>query len=242
MALTPAQARQQAQQLIKQEKNTGPAWAPIIKALGYDPRQGYGKTTGLNFSQKWQNQSKNPKPEPQPKPAAPKAAPPKPAPAPKPQPPARSYDSVYTAQMGGSKAMHDVEMAGIGLGRNRLGYDTGYNYNSATGKVEVDLRNSYSQAMLLQRHYDQSLRGTSASMAARGQLYSGARQSALSEVTHGFNVESDRLQLGALRGGQDFDLQQQAAGAERNVRETDIYANQAGRWVDNENEWYRRFG
>jgi hypothetical protein len=240
--MTAAQARQQAQQLIKQEKNTGPAWAPIIKALGYDPRQGYGKTTALNFSKQWQQGAKNPKPEPQPKAAAPKAPPAKPPPAPKPPIPSRSYDSVHTAQMGGSKAMYDVEMAGIGLGRDRLGYDTGYMFNSATGKAEVDLRNPYSQAMLLQRHYNQSLRGTSASMAARGQLYSGARESALSEVTHGFNVESDRLQLGALRGGQDYDLQQQGAGAERRVREADIYANQAGRWVDNERAWLELYG
>lgn len=48
----------------------------------------------------------------------------------------------------------------------------------ATGNVIDDKSNPYSRAAALQTAYDQSVRGTNNSYAARGQLYSGAIQNA----------------------------------------------------------------
>lgn len=57
----------------------------------------------------------------------------------------------------------------IGQLRNDYGYDASGN---------VDPSNPYSQAALLQKHYQQSQRGNLNSYADRGQLYSGALQNA----------------------------------------------------------------
>lgn len=82
----------------------------------------------------------------------------------------------------------NAELQRIGAGRNvalsnaEAAYQTGqastsygYKLDPATGKYVVDASNPYSEAMRLQDTYKSNQLGTNNSMAAAGQLYSGAR-------------------------------------------------------------------
>lgn len=118
----------------------------------------------------------------QPKPPAPPPAPTQPATAPAPSAPGTFQNpmSLLMKQQNesafGNVHLDTVEDAGIA--GSRFGY-TGQDINGDgipdTG-FQVDPNNPFSRASLLQRQYDQAKRGTTTSMAASGQLYSGALQ------------------------------------------------------------------
>lgn len=79
---------------------------------------------------------------------------------------------VNAAQRNLDTALQTDQAQRAGLGATYgLGVD-------ATGNVIDDKSNPYSRAAALQTAYDQSVRGTNNSYAARGQLYSGAIQNA----------------------------------------------------------------
>ncbi len=59
--------------------------------------------------------------------------------------------------------------------------------------ITVDPSNPFSRAALLQRSYDNAKRGTTNSMAAAGQLYSGALQNAQNENARGFQQGDNAL-------------------------------------------------
>lgn len=84
----------------------------------------------------------------------------------------------------------------LAVGRQRLSstlaaldneQTTGLTRFGFTPDGQIDASNPFSQAALLKRNYDQSVRGTTNSMAARGQLYSGALQRQQRENRFGYD-------------------------------------------------------
>ena len=154
--------------------------------------------------------------------------------------PGRVYDSIYTAETAGYQNQYNQGLADIGTQRDRLSFDTGY-----TIAGQIDTRNPYSQGMALQRHWQQSRRGTSVGMAARGQLYSGARKSALREVDHDYSSNDAYLRETARRGYEDLGTAEQRLTQEYGPGGTAYqraHGSQAGRWQDAEYEWLRLYG
>lgn len=92
--------------------------------------------------------------------------------------------------------LRDTQLADAGFvfANNQIGADYGFD---ATGGI--DPNNPYSRAALLQESYKRSQRGTQTSMAARGQLHSGAYGRAQDEVGRNYNIGYDRLQKGYTR-------------------------------------------
>jgi hypothetical protein len=94
---------------------------------------------------------------------------PPPAPVIQPQP----FDPAFEAQRQGATWNVQLSDAEAGWQTDRTGWYTGYN---ADGSLNTS--NPYSQAQLFQDNYRRSVTGTNNSMAAQGQLYSGARLNA----------------------------------------------------------------
>lgn len=98
-------------------------------------------------------------------------------------------DSLYTTQTAANRAAYDTRINNDLQSETRLGLDYGIDFQrNADGSLgsynispTVDVSNPFSQAALLKRSYDQSVRGTTNSYAAQGQLYSGALENAQSE-------------------------------------------------------------
>lgn len=172
---------------------------------------------------------RRPQPKPEPTPA--------PKPEPKPAMPAPTYDSQYTADVAGADLEYGTAVNQINTSRDRLGFDTGYN-----AQGQIDTRNPYSQAMALQRGWEQDQRGVSTSMAARGQLYSGARQRGLNESTYNYERNRSGLATSAQRGYEDLTTAEQAAGAQRTQGHTQAGASQATRWSEAERDWHAIYG
>ena len=151
-----------------------------------------------------------------------------------PQMPAPTYDSSFWNEVAGNEAYYQTGMAGIGLSRSRLGFDTGFGANG-----QVDLSNPYSQAMMLQRSWEQGQRGTQNSMAAAGQLYSGARKNAITEGNFQYERNRSNLQTSAQRGYEDLTLAERGLADDRLSGNYAAHAGQAERWRDQERDWYR---
>jgi hypothetical protein len=151
--------------------------------------------------------------------------------------PSPTFDSSYWNEVASAQTGYGIDQARIGLDRDRLGYDTGFGANGL-----VDVRNPYNQALMLQRGWEQSQSGINNSMAAQGQLYSGARRRSLSEDTFNYNRNRTNLQTSAQRGYQDLTLEEQSALARRNAALYGAKAGQTQRWEDDEDDYYARYG
>ncbi len=151
--------------------------------------------------------------------------------------PTAGYDSTYNNDIALGQASYDTGMAGIGLQRGRLGFDTGF---GADGQLDVS--NPYSQAMMLQRHAEQAQAGNTNSMASRGQLYSGARQRGADEASFQYERSRSGLQTSAQRGYQDLTLQEQGLGNELAGSSYAAGANQANRWTQQQQDWHSLYG
>jgi hypothetical protein len=108
--------------------------------------------------------------------------------APKPTPQAPPIDPIYTEQLGLNQRGLDQTLADIGFQRGQIGQTYGF-----TEQGTLDISNPYNQAALLQKSYQQGQRGTTNSMAGRGQLYSGAHQRNLDEGTFQYGRSYDAL-------------------------------------------------
>lgn len=91
--------------------------------------------------------------------------------------------------------------------------------------LTVDPNNPYSKAAQLQRSYDNAKRGTTNSMAAQGQLYSGALTNAQNTNDTGYSTSKDTLEknLGSILAG--------ILGQERQVN-TDFELNKGNAYGD----------
>lgn len=154
-----------------------------------------------------------------------------------PQMPAPTYDSQYWNELASGQADYDTGMAGIGLQRGRVAFDTGY---GADGRV--DLSNPYSQGMLLQRNADQAGLGIKNSMAARGQLYSGAHQGAQDENNFQYERNRSALATGAQRAYEDLALDEQGLGNSLANSRYGAGAGQADRWTQQQRDWFELYG
>jgi hypothetical protein len=121
-------------------------------------------------------------------------------------------DPIYTGQVGAINTNYDSTIAGIGYEQTLFGQEMGFD---AAGNL--DPSNPYSIAMNLQRRFQQGQRGTTNSMAAGGQLYSGAHQRNLDEGTYQYGRSYDSARRNAQRGYLGFDQRRQSATFERDT-------------------------
>lgn len=130
------------------------------------------------------------------KPTATKALAPKPAvPAPY-RPPAPAVlppDPVYEQSVAGLGKQRDLNYAGLEQQRQAGLLQYGYTAD-ATGGIQFDPTNPYSQAAILKRNYDQARTGNTNSYAAQGQLWAGSLQNAQDQANQAEAQSSDALQ------------------------------------------------
>lgn len=187
------------------------------------------------FTPKWGNTIKGTSTmSPAPAPSSPITGPAAPAPPPM---PAATYDSIYNNDLASAQAGYDTSLAGINLQRGRVAFDTGFGANG-----QVDLSNPYNQALMLQRSYEQGQRGTTNSMAAAGQLYSGANQRAHDEGTFQYERSRNTLQTGAQRAYEDMTLAERQAANDLNAGKYNAEAGQADRWTQQQKDWFELYG
>jgi hypothetical protein len=142
-------------------------------------------------------------------------------PGPVPLPP----DATYEQQIAAAVRNRDATLAGLGQQRTQGLQEYGYTENQQGG-VAFDPTNPFSRASLLRKSYQESQAGNQTSMAARGQLYSGALQNQQDFTQAGFNQSDNALQRGLLaflasntgaktRAGVDYETAAGAAEADR---------------------------
>jgi hypothetical protein len=135
-----------------------------------------------------------PKPK---RPAAPRppAGPPVPGTAPPPPVPNAPLpvDPGYDATQAGLARQRDVTYTGLEQQRQGAYLQYGYKQD-ANGQITFDATNPYSQAAMAKRQYDQQRAGNTNSMAARGQLYSGALTNAQNATSMQEGQTNDTLQ------------------------------------------------
>jgi hypothetical protein len=159
-----------------------------------------------------------------PPPSAPVASPPS-ASAASSGPPPLPPDATYDQQVAAYGQRRDDTIAGYeGQKTSALadyGYGATYDADGNVASLTVDPNNPYSRAAQLKRSYDQSKTGTTNSLAARGQLYSGAMTNAQDANDRGYlQGQNDQQEsLGAILAG--------IIGGERTAR-TDYQTNAAG--------------
>lgn len=118
--------------------------------------------------------------------------------APKDKPPAPPYDPMLDAYRASANRN---AVAGQAWGTYQSGeLDRDYGF---TPEGAVDPNNPYSRAALLQRSYQDSVRGNTNSYAASGQLYSGALKNAQNRAFQNYDIGLDSLKrdLGRARAG-----------------------------------------
>lgn len=107
-------------------------------------------------------------------------------------------DPAYDAQVASLGRSRDDSLAGLQGDRQRALLDFGYNAQTdADGNVTAlsfDASNPYSRAAQLQKRYQESKTGTQNAMAARGQLYSGARINAQNANDTSYSMGENALQ------------------------------------------------
>lgn len=107
-------------------------------------------------------------------------------------------DPAYDAQVAGLARTRDDTLAGLGTQRTaalaNYGYNAQYDPSGGVSGLTVDPSNPFSRAALLTRNYQQSKAGTTNSLASRGQLYSGAMQTAQNANDFGYLQGQDNLQ------------------------------------------------
>lgn len=142
-------------------------------------------------------------------------------------------DASYDQQVAGLGRQRDTSLAGLASERQSglLGY--GYTQD-AGGGLAFDPTNPYSQAAVMKRHYDESRKGTGTNLAAQGQLYSGAYQTAQDYGNQQELQASDALQKQLLQflgrntaqagaAGTAYELGVGQAGSDRLQRAIEAY-------------------
>lgn len=156
-------------------------------------------------------------------PVAPTAAPP-PAVAPQGLP----VDPFYDAAAGNANRNLSTTLAGLQYQRGQLGSTYGFG-TDASGNVFDDPSNPYSRAAVMKKSYDDRKLGTTTSMAAQGQLYSGALQNAQNEnarqndmgrdsLIRQFMAAQQQIRQGELQAQGTYQDQLGQAGSDRLLR------------------------
>ena len=103
---------------------------------------------------------------------------------------------------------------------------------TATATFHVDPNNPFSKASLLKKSYDQQSRGDTNSMAAAGQLYSGAEQNAQNNDTSNYNQGFDTLSKGFLHDYGNLYGQWLTAQGNEQTGEGTAASDAIGRWTN----------
>lgn len=182
-----------------------------------------------------------PKPVPNVQPLSPIPKAPAPPPAPSSAPfnsNALPPDASYDQQIAGLGRTRDTTLAGLATQRQGGLLQYGYTQDQFGG-LAFDPTNPYSQAAILKRNYEESRRGSGTSLAARGQLYSGAYQTAQDYGNQQELQASDQLQkrllaflstnvAGAAQAGSAYEQGVGQAGADRLSRAIELYRAMTG--------------
>jgi hypothetical protein len=107
-------------------------------------------------------------------------------------------DPTYEATIGGLQRKRDDTVSQYEAQKPKVladyGYTaSGYDSSGAPTGLAFDPNNPFSRAALAKRTYDQTQAGTTNSMAARGQLYSGAREQATAGNEFQYQQGTDAL-------------------------------------------------
>lgn len=121
-------------------------------------------------------------------------------------------DATYDQTLAGLSRQRDVTLAGLATQKQQGLLNYGYTQDQSGG-LAFDPTNPYSQAAILKRNYDQSRASSGISLAARGQLYSGAYQNAQDYANRQELQSSDALQKQLMA----FLSQNTQAGAQAGV-------------------------
>lgn len=117
-------------------------------------------------------------------------------------PTALPVDPTYDAQIGAYGKTRDDTIAGLEGQRTSgllgYGYSASYDDKGNVSALAYDPNNPYSQAALARTVYQQSKTGTNNSMAAGGQLYSGALTNAQNQNDTNFNVGENGRQTSLI--------------------------------------------
>lgn len=111
--------------------------------------------------------------------------------APSASPPPMPWDANYDSTIGGINRNQTSDLAG--LANEETGVKQAYGFD--------DLSNPFSKLALLKERFANSQRGDTNSMAAAGQLYSGAMENQKADTQHGQDIDYD-----ALRRAYETDL------------------------------------
>lgn len=109
-------------------------------------------------------------------------------------PATNGWDTQYTLASGGANKVYGDTMANLGASRALLGQEYGLPYvDPATGQVVNPADAPHSRAAMLKKSYLNSVRGSTNSMAARGQLYAGSLANAQQANRFGYDSGYDSL-------------------------------------------------
>jgi hypothetical protein len=135
---------------------------------------------------------------------------------------------MYDAAVGGANRNLSTSLAGLQYQRGQLGSTYGLGQD-ASGNIFDDVSNPYSRAAVMKKTYDDRKLGTTTSMAAQGQLYSGALQDAQNEnarqndmgrdsLIRQFQNAQQQIRQGELQAQGSYQDQLGQAGNERLMR------------------------
>jgi hypothetical protein len=116
-------------------------------------------------------------------------------------------DPVFDQSVGALGRTRDDTIAGLeGQKTSTLadyGYSATYNPDGSVASLTVDPNNPFSRAAQLKKSYDQAKTGTGNSLAAQGQLYSGALANAQNANDTGYSQGQNTLEksLGSILAG-----------------------------------------
>jgi hypothetical protein len=102
-------------------------------------------------------------------------------------------DPAYEGQVAALARNRDDTLLSLAGQRTQGLQDYGFT-QAPTGAVAFDPSNPFSRAALLRKNYQESKQGTQTGMAARGQLYAGALQTAQAANDTGFNQNENSLE------------------------------------------------
>lgn len=125
--------------------------------------------------------------------------------------PGLPVDPFYDAAVGSANRNLAAGLAQLQYQRGQLGSTFGLGIDPS-GAVFEDVSNPYSRAATLQKLYDQSRRGTGTTMAARGQLYSGAMQNAQNQNAQTNLQRRDEMIRQFMAAQQDLRQRELSAG------------------------------
>lgn len=145
--------------------------------------------------------------------AAAPASPPASTPAPQPMP----YDAIYTDAV--ARAQRNFAQTSGALQFEENDLNRGYN----------DPTNPFNQLAMAKRAFEHQKSFATNSMAARGQLYSGALQNNLNEGRFQHERQNDSLAQAYQRAKQDIINRRSSAQASLDDRKADAYANRFAR-------------